>query len=139
MAVQDWNKSTLEYEVPAYNPEDGCGAPVHMVNDSHGRIKDGSWDGSAAMCGKQAPAENSGFMWTASYGFATCAACLRAYVAGGGQGWFLPVNKMDAERVNAIDAQLQMLHGAHYTNFAIRKDGQDLVEQADWVKNLRKL
>lgn len=139
MAAQDWNTSTLQYEVPAYNPMDGCGAPVHMVNDSHGRIKDGSWDGSAAMCGKPGPEENSGFTWVASYGFATCPACLRAYIAGGGKGWFLPLNKMDAEREASIDAALQRLHGAHYTNFMIRKDGQDLEEQADWVKNLRKL
>jgi hypothetical protein len=131
MAVQDWNTSTLAYEVPAYNPMDGCGAPVHMVNDSHGRIKDGSWEGAAAMCGKQGPAEDSGFSWVASFGFATCPACLRAYVAAGGKGWFLPLNRMSPEVEQSVDEQLRKMHGAHYTNVQIRKDGQDIEEGAD--------
>lgn len=139
MAAQDWNKNTLTYEVPAYRSDEGKDGEVHMVNDSHARIKDGTWDGSYAMCGKEAPAQDSEHKWVPSYGFATCKACLRAYVAGGGEGWFLPAAKMGDHMPPIIDEQLQKLKGAHYTNFMIRKDGQDLNEQADWVKYLRKL
>jgi hypothetical protein len=139
MAAQDWNK-TLQYEVPAYRSDiEASTALVHMVNDSHGRIKNGDWDGAAAMCGLEAPAQDSGHKWTPSFAFASCPACLRAYVAAGGEGWFLPASNMSKERADAVDAQLQKLKGAHFTNFLIRKDGQDLNEEADWVKNLRKL
>lgn len=139
MAVQDWNKNTLTYEVPAYRSDEGKTGEVHMVMDDHGRIKNGDWDGSYAMCGHQPPAQDSNHKWVPSYGFASCTGCLRAYIAAGGKGWFLPADKMGEHMPPIIDEQLKTLKGAHYTNFLIRKDGQDLNEEADWVKHLRKL
>jgi hypothetical protein len=139
MAAQDWNKNTLTYEVPAYDPSEGKQALVHMVSDSHARIKDGRWDGAAAMCGKQAPAEGSGQMWKESYGFATCPACLRAYIAAGGKGWFLPQGRKEEHYVRSIDDAIDLTKGAHYTNLAVRRDGQDMSAEADWVKDMRKL
>lgn len=139
MPAQDWNKNTLQYEVPAYDSSLGKEAPIHMVNDSHARIKDGAWDGSYAMCGATAPAQDSGHMWKPSFGFANCKACLRAYIAGGGKGWFLPEARMADHMPPIIDETLEKLKGAHYTDFAIRKDGQDMHAEADWVKHLRKL
>jgi hypothetical protein len=139
MAAQDWNKPGLSYEVPAYRSDEADGSVVHMVNDSHGRIKNGDWDGSAAMCGHLAPDENSGHVWKPSYGFANCPLCLRAYVGAGGKGWYLPLANMDQRREEQIDEMLKKLRGAHFTNLLIRKDGQDLNEEGDWIKNLRKL
>lgn len=127
------------YEIPATNPLDGCDAPIHLVNDSHGRIKDGSWDGSSAMCGKPSPEEKSGFVWEPSYRFATCTGCLRAYVAAGGKGWFLPADGMSDDVVQAIEGRLLKMRGAHFTNLHIRKDGQDFEEEGDWIRNLRQL
>jgi len=128
------------YEIPAIDTtefETEGPVDIHYVPDSHARIKDGRWDGASALCGKMAPDEKSGFRWTDAYRRVTCTTCIRKYVQSPEcHGWFLSTHGMDAERIQLLNEQLGRLRGAHFTNLLIRKDGQDLNEEADWIKHL---
>lgn len=138
MAIRKLDLSAYEIPAHAQNSE-GTPQVIHMVSDSHGRIKEGRWDGATAMCGERAPAESSGNMWVSSYRHATCVACLRAYIADGANGWFMSSDGMSKDWQDNVDRVLDSCRKAHFTNLIVRKDGQDVVSEGDWIKKLQRI